>query len=95
MVDLYIIVIIIGIAIIIGLYLLPRYGPHYRSRLTCPDCKKQFTYHWIPGGSFLSMRSGKLRRLKCPYCQKRSLYNIVAYRIKKNKPAKTTNSKHK
>jgi len=88
MVDLYVVVILVGLALMAVLFLLPRYGPHYRSRLICPDCKKQFTYHWIPGGSLLSLRSGKLRRLKCPYCRRQSLYNVVAARIQKPKTSK-------
>jgi DNA-directed RNA polymerase subunit RPC12/RpoP len=85
MVDLFLItVILVGMISILILFLLPRYGPHYRSRLTCPKCKKEFTFHWLPGGSFLSFRSGKLRRLRCPYCHEHAMYNITATRIRKD-----------
>jgi DNA-directed RNA polymerase subunit RPC12/RpoP len=87
MVDLFFIAVpVVAVVMLIVFILLPRYGPHYKSRLTCPDCKKQFTFHWIPGGSFIAMRSGKLRRLKCPYCHHQAIYNIVAARIRKNNP---------
>ena len=41
----YVVVTAVFIAIFM---LLPRYGPHAISRLTCPKCKKQFNYHWVP-----------------------------------------------
>ncbi|NLE06712.1 MAG: hypothetical protein GX638_18170 [Crenarchaeota archaeon] len=93
--GIYSAVILVGIILIIVLYLLPRYGPHYRSKLTCPDCNRQFTYHWIPGGSFLALRSGKMRKLKCPYCHKQSLYDVITNRIRKPKKNKPKNKKGK
>jgi DNA-directed RNA polymerase subunit RPC12/RpoP len=59
-------------------------GLHYISRLTCPECGKQFDYNWIPGGSFTAARLGYERNLRCPYCGHRSIFDIVSTRIKKN-----------
>lgn len=67
--------------------LLPRYGPHYTSRLTCPNCKKHFNYHWVPGASYLSLRYGNSRKLQCPYCHQKAKYNIAKTRVAKTKPA--------
>lgn len=65
--------------------LLPRYGPHYTSRLTCPRCKRNFNYHWVPGGSFLALRYGNHRKLKCPYCQTVSMFDIAHTRVSQTK----------
>ena len=92
MVDLFLIavpVIVVGFTVLF--ILLPRYGPHYTSRLTCPNCKKQFNYHWIPGATFTSLRYGNKRRLHCPYCKKLSTFEIAHTRI--SKVAQTQKSK--
>jgi len=87
MVDLFLIavpVIVVGFTTLF--ILLPRYGPHYTSRLTCPNCKKQFNYHWIPGATFTSLRYGNKRRLHCPYCHQQSTFEVAKTRISKAKP---------
>jgi hypothetical protein len=86
-------ILLIAIPVIVVLFtilfiLLPRYGPHYTSRLTCPRCKKQFNYHWIPGATFTSLRYGNKRHLKCPYCHQPAVYDITRTRVAKPKPAK-------
>jgi hypothetical protein len=84
MVDLLIIyVAITGILFTVIFILLPRFGPHTVSRLTCPKCKKKFNYHWVPGASFISLYRGNRRRLHCPYCHEVALFNIASTRITK------------
>jgi hypothetical protein len=88
MVDiLYILSPIIVIGFIVLFILLPRYGPHYTSRLTCPNCKKQFNFHWVPGATLTSLLYGNKRRLHCPYCHKLSTFDIASTRISKPIPA--------
>ena len=88
MVDLLVIYIVVtAVVFIVVFMLLPRYGPHAVSRLTCPDCKKQFNYHWVPGASFISLYRGNMRRLKCPYCHEKSTYNIAMTRLNKQQVA--------
>jgi transposase-like protein len=93
MVDLLLIAVpIIVIAFTIFFILLPRYGPHYTSRLKCPKCGKQFNYHWIPGATFTSLRYGNKRHLRCPYCHQVSIFDIAKTRVsrpKQNKIIKT------
>jgi hypothetical protein len=72
-------------------FLLPRYGPHYTSRLICPNCRKNFNFHWIPGATITSLIRRNYRVLKCPYCHVKSTYDIMATRVatpKKQKPKK-------
>jgi hypothetical protein len=59
-------------------------GFHYTSRLTCPKCRQQFDYNWVPGGSFTSARLGYERYLRCPHCGQLSIFDIFSTRIKKN-----------
>jgi DNA-directed RNA polymerase subunit RPC12/RpoP len=85
---------LIALPIIVVLFtvlfiLLPRYGPHYTSRLKCPRCGKQFNYHWVPGATLMSLRYGNHRRLKCPYCGQQAIYDLAKTRVTKPKPAKT------
>jgi uncharacterized protein YbaR (Trm112 family) len=88
MVDLLLIYIIVTAAVFIVIFiLLPRYGPHAISLLTCPKCKGQFKYHWVPGASFISIYRGNTRRLKCPYCREVSTYNIATTRLSKQRVA--------
>lgn len=47
-----------------------------RSRLTCPECHREFDYDWVPGGSFTAVRLGTGRYMACPLCQKWSYFNI-------------------
>jgi len=70
--------------------LLPRYGPHYTSRLTCPNCKKIFNFHWIPGATITSIVYRGRRNLKCPYCHVKSNYDVMSTRVTKPKAKKTT-----
>jgi phage FluMu protein Com len=65
--------------------LLPRYGPHYTSKLVCPNCKKAFNFHWIPGATLTSLRYGNRRRLKCPYCSQVNTFDIASTRVKQPK----------
>jgi hypothetical protein len=84
---------LIAVPVIVVLFtilfiLLPRYGPHYTSRLKCPHCGKQFNYHWIPGATYTSLRYGNRRHLRCPYCHQQATYNIASTRIAKTKQTK-------
>ena len=88
MVDLLLIYVVIVAAVFIVVFLLlPRYGPHAVSRLTCPHCKGQFNYHWVPGASFISLYRGNMRRLKCPYSHEVASYNIAVTRLSKQQVA--------
>ena len=88
MVDLLLIYVVVTAAVFVIIFmLLPRYGPHAISRLTCPKCKKQFNYHWVPGASFISLYRGNTRRLKCPYCHTVSTFNVVTTRLSKQQAA--------
>ena len=80
-------VIAIAAVFIVIFMLLPRYGPHAVSRLTCPKCKRQFNYHWVPGASFISIYRGNTRRLRCPYCHEVAHYNIATTRLSKQQVA--------
>jgi uncharacterized Zn-finger protein len=84
MADLFFLYVGITIVVFVVVFLLlPRYGPHSISRLTCPKCKKKFNYHWIPGASFISIYRGNTRRLRCPYCRTLAVYNIAVTRLNK------------
>jgi len=72
------IVVVIVLVAAVFFYLLPRYGPHKKSTLTCPKCKKQFTYHWVPGASWASIGRGSKRNLRCPYCHQVSTFDLAA-----------------
>ncbi|MCW4010553.1 MAG: hypothetical protein NWF05_08035 [Candidatus Bathyarchaeota archaeon] len=87
MVDLTLVIAlpVIMVLFVVLFILLPRYGPHYTSRLKCPRCKKQFNYHWVPGATLTSLRYGNRRRLKCPYCGQEAIYNIATTRVSKSK----------
>lgn len=88
MVDLLLAYILATAAIFVAVFmLLPRYGPHAVSRLTCPKCKRQFNYHWVPGASFISLYRGNNRRLHCPYCHEVSNFNIAVTRLNKQQVA--------
>ena len=92
MVDLFLIYAAVTAIIFVAVFmLLPRYGPHTISRLTCPYCKKKFNYHWVPGASFISLYRGNNRRLKCPYCHKVSNFDIASTRISKQQAAALKN----
>jgi hypothetical protein len=89
---------IVGIGFLVLMILLPRYGPHYISKLTCPSCRKTFNFHWIPGATITSLIRRNYRVLKCPYCHVKSTYDIMATRTatpKKPKDPKTAKSKVK
>ncbi len=90
---LYVLSPVIVIGFIVFFILLPRYGPHYTSRLTCPNCKKTFNFHWVPGATLTSLRYGNKRRLKCPYCHTKSTFDIVRTRISKTQTAPTPKPK--
>jgi len=84
MVDLLLVYVTITAIVFVAVFmLLPRYGPHTISRLTCPKCKKKFNYHWVPGASFISLYRGSKRRLRCPYCHEVSTFDIVSTKISK------------
>jgi len=83
--------VIVALGYILLFFLLPRYGPHYTSKLTCPNCRKTFNFHWIPGATIASLIRRNYRVLKCPYCHVKSTYDIMATRAatpKKQKPKK-------
>jgi hypothetical protein len=89
MVDLFTVAIpIIVVGFTVLFILLPRYGPHYTSRLVCPNCKRQFFYHWVPGATITNLRYGNKRHLKCPYCHVQSTFEIAHTRISKPKQQK-------
>jgi DNA-directed RNA polymerase subunit RPC12/RpoP len=71
----------VAIGFVLLFFILPRYGPHYTSRLTCPNCKKSFNFHWIPGATITSLIRRNYRDLKCPYCHIKSTYDIAATRV--------------
>ncbi|MGD6805749.1 MAG: hypothetical protein ACQCN4_02180 [Candidatus Bathyarchaeia archaeon] len=73
---------IVAIGAVILFTLLPRYGPHYTSKLTCPNCKKSFNFHWIPGATITSIIRRNYRDLKCPYCHHKSTFDIGATRVR-------------
>ncbi len=74
-----------SIGFVILFVLLPRYGPHYVSRLTCPNCRKTFNFHWVPGATITSLVYRGRRQLKCPYCHVKSNYDIMTTRVRKPK----------
>jgi hypothetical protein len=74
-----------AIGFIILFILLPRYGPHYTSKLVCPNCRKAFNFHWVPGATLTSLRFGNRRRLKCPYCHQVNTFDIASTRVSKPK----------
>jgi hypothetical protein len=74
-----------SIGFVILFVLLPRYGPHYISRLTCPNCRKTFNFHWVPGATITSLVYRGRRQLKCPYCHVKSTFDIMATRARKPK----------
>ncbi len=79
---------IVAIGAVIVFMLLPRFGPHYTSRLTCPNCKKTFNFHWIPGATITSIIRRNYRELKCPYCHRKATYDIAATRVRSARPLK-------
>jgi hypothetical protein len=91
--PLSILFIIVAIGFIVLLVLLPRYGPHYSSRLTCPNCRRSFNFHWIPGATITSIVYKGRRNLKCPYCHVKSNYDIMNTRVRT--PKKVSKAKAK
>jgi hypothetical protein len=82
-----------AIGFVLIFVLLPRYGPHYTSRLTCPNCRKTFNFHWVPGATITSLIQRNMRQLKCPYCHVKSTYDIASTRVRK--PKNVSNAKIK
>lgn len=80
--------VIVAIGFMVLFFVLPRWGPHYTSRLTCPHCKKTFNFHWIPGATISSIVYRGMRPLKCPYCHVKSTYDIASTRVRTPKPQK-------
>ena len=76
---------VVAIGFVILFILLPRFGPHYTSRLTCPNCRKSFNFHWVPGATITSLVYRGRRQLKCPYCHVKSTYDITSTRVTKPK----------
>ena len=76
-------------SVVVGFFvffiLLPRYGPHYTSRLFCPGCRKVFNFHWVPGATLTSLRYGNRRRLRCPYCSEVNTFDIASTRVSSSK----------
>ena len=79
------VILLIGVAIpavvIAVLVVLPRFGPHYTSRLTCPRCSKTFDYRWVPGASLTAVRLGPTRFMRCPLCHQWSDFDIASTRV--------------
>jgi DNA-directed RNA polymerase subunit RPC12/RpoP len=86
---------ITAVGFLVLLILLPRYGPHYISKLTCPRCQKNFNFHWIPGATITSLIRRNYRVLKCPYCHTKSTYDIAATRVAAPKKQKASKIKNK
>jgi hypothetical protein len=84
----------VAIGFVVLFVLLPRYGPHYTSRLTCPNCRKSFNFHWIPGATITSLMYRGRRNLKCPYCHIKSNYDIMSTRVS-SRPKKAIKAKVK
>ncbi|MDR0372928.1 MAG: hypothetical protein LBI79_05155 [Nitrososphaerota archaeon] len=78
-----------AIGFVLLFFLLPRYGPHYTSKLMCPSCHKSFNFHWIPGATIASLIQRNYRVLKCPYCHKKSTFDVAATRVRTARPPKT------
>ena len=78
---------VVAIGFVVLFILLPRFGPHYTSRLTCPNCRKSFNFHWVPGATITSIVYRGRRQLKCPYCHIKSTYDIMSTRVAKAKNA--------
>ncbi len=83
--PLYIGFFVVAIAFLLLFFVLPRWGPHYVSKLTCPNCKQSFNFHWIPGATITSIIYRGSRNLKCPYCHYKSKYDIMSTRVSKPK----------
>ncbi|MCL2477008.1 hypothetical protein [Candidatus Bathycorpusculum sp.] len=77
-------ILLVGVAIgfVVLFFLLPRYGPHYTSKLICPCCRKTFNFHWIPGATIASLVQRNYRVLRCPYCHKKSTFDVAATRVR-------------
>jgi phage FluMu protein Com len=86
----YVLVSFVVIGFFVFFILLPRYGPHYVSKLFCPICKRGFNFHWVPGATLTSLRYGNRRRLKCPYCGQVNTFDIASTRVSKSKAAQKT-----
>jgi phage FluMu protein Com len=83
----YILVPVVAVGFLVFFILLPRYGPHYVSKLTCPNCRRGFNFHWVPGASLTFLRYGSRRRLKCPYCGQINTFDIASTRVSQPKSA--------
>ncbi|HTW39391.1 MAG TPA: hypothetical protein VMF04_00820 [Thermoplasmata archaeon] len=46
-------------------------------RLRCPKCGGTFDYEFVPGASFSAVRLGTSRYLRCPLCQKFSVFSLA------------------
>ena len=86
----YVLVPVVVVGFFVFFILLPRYGPHYVSRLTCPICQRGFNFHWVPGATLTSLRYGNRRRLKCPYCGQVNHFDIASTRISQQKVTQKT-----
>jgi hypothetical protein len=84
----YILVPVVVVGFFVFFILLPRYGPHYVSRLTCLNCRRGFNFHWVPGATLTSLRYGNRRRLKCPYCGQVNTFDIASTRVSQSKTAR-------
>ncbi|MCL2287807.1 MAG: hypothetical protein FWC33_01300 [Candidatus Bathyarchaeota archaeon] len=80
----YVLIPIVAIGFFVFFVLLPRYGPHYVSKLGCPNCKRGFNFHWVPGATLTSLRYGNRRRLKCPYCGYVNIFDVASTRVSKS-----------
>ncbi|HSQ48959.1 MAG TPA: hypothetical protein VLL96_04675, partial [Candidatus Deferrimicrobiaceae bacterium] len=83
----------VAIGLVVLFFVLPRWGPHYTSRLTCPHCKRSFNFHWIPGATISSILYRGMRTLKCPYCKTKSNYDIMATRVRTPKKPRNLKSR--
>jgi hypothetical protein len=90
---LYLMSVVVAVGFVVLFYVLPRWGPHYTSKLVCPHCKKSFNFHWIPGGTINSLIYRNMRPLKCPYCHQKSIFDIATTRYRSPKKQSKAKSK--
>ena len=48
-------------------------------RLLCPKCGGTFDYEFVPGVSFTAIRLGTSRYMRCPICQKFSMFKMTGF----------------
>lgn len=49
-----------------------------RAHLTCPKCRQEFDYDFIPGASVTAIRLAGRHYMACPLCHRWSLFPVAA-----------------